>query len=118
VDCAEISKPPKSVAPGVTVAREPRVFEPEPPDGGGGGVVCALTVWLRTFEDAGALFESPEYDALIWWVPSESEAVDVLAAPPATATGVPKFEFPSLNCTVPVGLLPPDNVAMKVTLSP
>ena len=54
---------------------------------------------------------------MIECVPIVKEEVLSVALPPLNATGAPRFATPSLNCTVPVGLLPV-TVAVKVTDCP
>jgi hypothetical protein len=57
------------------------------------------------------------------WEPTESDEVDVaavavLAVAPVSATGEPKFEPSTMNCTEPVGTPEPEvrvTVAVKVT---
>ena len=40
------------------------------------------------------------------WEPIVSDEVEKLAVPPVSGTADPRLEAPSLNCTVPVGVLP------------
>ena len=72
--------------------------------------------------DAAKLL-SPEYSAVIVWVPPESDDVETCAWPaPETPTGAPSDTASDRNCTVPVnagGLgWPVVTWAVKVTLVP
>ena len=60
---------------------------------------------------------SPLYSAVIVWLPTESDDVLTLAVPPLSATAVPIGDPLSLNCTVPVGVLPPRAAAVTVAVN-
>src|SRR5439155_5398568 len=64
---------------------------------------------------------SPLYSAVIVCAPGDSADVVSAATPPLSGTGAPRFDGPSLNCTVPVGgpgATSGDTVAVKVTDAP
>src|SRR5881396_3211640 len=67
-------------------------------------------------------FPSPPYEAVIEWLPTDSELVVVNVAWPELSVPVPSVVLPSLNVTVPVGVPVPGaaalTVAVKVTDSP
>jgi hypothetical protein len=80
-------------------------------------VVANFTTLTTTAADAlGFSAPSPEYAAVIEWLPAASAVVKNTAVPPFTAT-VPIASAPSRNCTVPVAL-DGVTVAVKVALCP
>ena len=80
------------------------------------------TVWVVLPEELAKLL-SPEYSAVIVWVPPESDDVEICAwLVPETLTGAPSDTPSDRNCTVPVnagGLgWPVVTSAVNVTLVP
>jgi hypothetical protein len=80
-------------------------------------VVAALcTDWVNAADVLAAFKASPEYDAVMEWDPADSADVLKLALP-EERTAEPIVVVPSLNVTVPAGLLPV-TVAVKLTAPP
>ena len=82
--------------------------------------VCArLTVTVTAADVLPELFVSPPYTAVIECDPIASVAVVKVATPVAFSVPVPSVADPSMNVTVPVGVVPPDGgvtVAVNITL--
>jgi hypothetical protein len=79
----------------------------------------ATTIWSRAGEVLALRLTSPEYSAVIEWVPTERLAVVREARPDAFSVAVPRLVAPSRNVTVPVGTPPAGvevvTVAVNVT---
>ena len=93
---------PKVVMAGVTI--RPVVL---------GAIDTGSIVTITAAETLGPLLGSPPYVAVIEWLPTAS-VLDVNVAAPDATDAVPSVVLPSLNVTVPVGLLPL-TVAVNVT---
>jgi hypothetical protein len=79
-----------------------------------------FTVWVIGAEVLPEKFVSPPYDTVMVWLPAASDDVVKLAVPPASVA-LPMETPPSLNVTVPVGVLELTvgvTVAVKVTAWP
>ena len=92
------------VLPGVAV----------PINGAPGAMAAMVMVCVSAGEVLAALPALPPYTAVIEWPPTVSTVVVRAALPPLKVTGAPRLAAPSMNCTVPVGVLPV-TVAVKVT---
>jgi hypothetical protein len=84
-------------------------------------VAAWFTVWFNTLEVPEAKMLSPEYEAVMLWLPTTSAAL--LSVPmPLLRDALPNTIPPSLNVTVPVGTLGLDavgvTVAVKLTCCP
>ena len=79
--------------------------------------VVVVVIWFTTnlalVEELVASLASPEYVAVKWCVPTETEVVNV-AVPPESVTGFPIAVPLRKNCTVPVAV-DGDTVAVAVT---
>src|SRR5215470_6215964 len=68
----------------------------------------AVTFTLTAVEVAALYVLSPEYLAVMLCAPAALKLTEREACPPLTVTGVPKAVVPSMNCTVPVGMIVPN----------
>jgi hypothetical protein len=78
---------------------------------------CWSTTCVTVFDVLGRLFASSPYTAVTLWVATLREEVVKLAAPLEPSVPVPSVLEPSLNVTVPVGLVPL-TFAVNVTAAP
>ena len=76
-----------------------------------------FTTCVKADDTLALLLGSPEYAAVMEWLPAASVLVEKAAEPLESVTAEPRLAEPSLNCTVPPGLLPV-TVAVKVTFWP
>lgn len=80
-------------------------------------VVAAKIIWVMAVDVLLALLVSPPYTAVMLWLPTANALVAKLAVVPAMVPE-PRTVVPSLNVTEPVGVMPPESVAVKVMLVP
>ena len=86
--------------------------------------VCAciaVTVTVTAFDVLPALLLSPPYTAVTEFAPRGSIEVANVATPEPFSIPVPSVAAPSMNVTLPVGVIPPVGgvtVAVNVTLVP
>ena len=80
-------------------------------------VFALCTTWLITTEVLASESLSPLYTAVMLFVPVLNAAVVNVATPLAFTAELPSVEVPSINFTVPVGMIPVNEltVAVKVT---
>jgi hypothetical protein len=93
------------------------MMEGEPDEVTAVTVMTPVTTWLNVAEVAAAKFESPEYTAVMEYVPEGVKEVERLAVPFESVTAEPIAAPFFSKVTVPVGVPPngPVKVAVKVT---
>src|SRR5581483_11610570 len=119
-----MSEPVGVPAPGATGA----IFTVQanrPLDGGASTVTTSSVAALPTLAvidpSLAAWPLSPPYDAVMVWLPTDSDAVGRAARPVVSRSTASSVVDPSLNVTVPVGVPPPPGLAtlaVNVTICP